>query len=193
MRAPTTTRSAGFFIVMKKIHILVLILLVAGVATSAWYTKRPAATITYGSQAVVFPVGAEGENYADQTSVSESATPVSNAVAPNTGEEKKGAEPTKESTCETLRIVVESAAYSACAAAEMTVLAAMHIATSEGLTFSGREYPSLGFYIESINGKKAENGYYWFLYINGISSTEGASAAHVQAGETVEWLYKKSY
>lgn len=66
-------------------------------------------------------------------------------------------------------------------------------AEDEGLAFIGKEYPSLGLFIESINGKKAESGYYWFLYINGVSSTQGVSSARISPGDVIEWRYKQSY
>ncbi len=66
------------------------------------------------------------------------------------------------------------------------------LASSSNFTFAGREYPSLGFFVESINGKKGTNGYYWFLYVNGKSSDTGASETHLKTGDVIEWKYEKS-
>lgn len=60
-------------------------------------------------------------------------------------------------------------------------------------TFSGREYPSLGFFVESINGKYGGDGFYWILYVNGASSNTGASQTKLHAGDAVEWRYEKGY
>jgi len=74
------------------------------------------------------------------------------------------------------------------------VIDAMRTAASAGhLTFTTREYPGMGQFIDSINGKKNENGTYWILYINDTSSTLGASTASIGPGDTVEWRYKNSY
>lgn len=76
---------------------------------------------------------------------------------------------------------------------EGTVLEAMQsYEARSSFTFSGTEHPALGFFVESINGKKNEDGYYWFLYINGTSSPLGASQALVHTGDVVEWRYKTS-
>lgn len=69
----------------------------------------------------------------------------------------------------------------------------MHSATAHGdFSFEGKEYPSLGYFVESINGTKSADGFYWFLYINDTSSPLGASSALVQVGDVVEWRYKTS-
>lgn len=75
-----------------------------------------------------------------------------------------------------------------------TVIDAMHALASNGkLAFTGRDYPGLGFFVDSINGTKNAGGMNWFLYVNGVSATEGASSAVVNSGDVIEWRYKKSY
>jgi hypothetical protein len=75
-----------------------------------------------------------------------------------------------------------------------TVLASMRAyAEAGGITFTGTEYPGLGFFVESINGRENARNYSWFLYLNGISSQTGASATVVREGDIVEWRYKDSY
>ena len=64
---------------------------------------------------------------------------------------------------------------------------------TSGFTFTGKDYPSLGFFVESIDGKRNGDGKYWILYINGTSSDLGASRATIHAGDTVEWRFEKSY
>ncbi len=67
------------------------------------------------------------------------------------------------------------------------------LSSTTNFTFSGRDYSSLGFFVESINGKKNSDGAYWFLYVNGTSSDTGASQTMLHAGDTVEWRYEKNY
>lgn len=75
-----------------------------------------------------------------------------------------------------------------------TVLEAMRAyASTTDFAFMGKDYPSLGFFVESIGGKKNADGFYWILYVNGKSSDLGASVAHVRAGDTIEWRYEKGY
>ena len=73
-----------------------------------------------------------------------------------------------------------------------TVLAAMYAyASSSSFAFTGENYPSLGFFVDSIGGRANADGNYWILYVNGTSSSLGASSAMVSSGDTVEWRYEK--
>jgi hypothetical protein len=75
-----------------------------------------------------------------------------------------------------------------------TVIIAMRTLSDAGaLSFTGRDYPALGFFVDSIDGKKNAGGNYWMLYRNGISETVGATSAAVKAGDTIEWRYEKGY
>lgn len=75
-----------------------------------------------------------------------------------------------------------------------TVLDAMRaLASTTPFAFSGREYPSLGFFVESINGKRNADGLYWFLYINNKSSNTGVSNTTLHPGDTVEWRFERDY
>ena len=79
--------------------------------------------------------------------------------------------------------------------AETTVLGAMeqYAAANHGFSFSGRDFPGLGFYVEELNGKKSGSGFYWILYVNGTSSELGASSVRVHPGDVVKWRYEKGY
>jgi hypothetical protein len=75
-----------------------------------------------------------------------------------------------------------------------TVLDVMHTLAAEGsLSFSGRDFPSLGFFVEEINGHKGAGGYYWILHINGTPSQKGASQAVISPEDVVEWRYEEGY
>jgi len=67
------------------------------------------------------------------------------------------------------------------------------LAANNAFRFTGENYPSLGFFVESIDSKKNSNGYYWILYVNGKSADLGASSIQVHSGDTIEWRYAKSY
>jgi hypothetical protein len=74
-----------------------------------------------------------------------------------------------------------------------TVLEAMVLEDASGFTFTTKNYPALGVFVESINGKENRDGKYWILYLNGATSTLGASSARVSPGDRVEWRYEDSY
>ena len=66
--------------------------------------------------------------------------------------------------------------------------------SEQTFTFSGKEYPSLGFFIEEINGKKNDptNDTYWLYYINGQLANIGISNYQIKQGDIIEWKYVKS-
>src|SRR3989344_4494765 len=89
---------------------------------------------------------------------------------------------------------VAGSSYTAFAPAGSTVIDAMKIlASTTGFSFNGKDYPSLGFFVDSINGKKAGSGYNWILYVNGKLSGTGASQTTLKAGDAIEWRYEASY
>ena len=89
---------------------------------------------------------------------------------------------------------VAGSSYTAFATAGSTVIDAMRVLSSTtDFAFSGRDYPSLGFFVESINGQMAENGHNWILYVNGKLSGTGASQTTLKAGDAIEWRYEKNY
>ena len=63
---------------------------------------------------------------------------------------------------------------------------------SEGeVSFSGKEYSSMGFFVEEINGVKNDNlaGKYWIYYINGQSAQVGISNYIIKPNDLIEWKY----
>ncbi len=74
-----------------------------------------------------------------------------------------------------------------------TVIDAMraYAETNASFTVSGHEFSGLGFFVDAINRVENTDGYYWTLFINGTLSEQGASAARVVPGDTVEWRYQK--
>jgi hypothetical protein len=147
---------------MKK-NILIALILLTGIAGSVWYAQKP----PHAAEVPIPPAAPSSKPLAEQT-----------IPAPK--------------NCESATLVVASSTpYEACVEPGDTVLALMRRLGAQGLSFSGKEYPSLGFFVESINGKESADGLYWFLYINGESSDSGASSANVAPGDAVEWRYKK--
>lgn len=62
--------------------------------------------------------------------------------------------------------------------------------SSGSLTYTSRAYPTLGSFLESIDGLKNQDGFYWMLYINGSSASVGMSHAQVVPGDRIEWRYE---
>lgn len=61
---------------------------------------------------------------------------------------------------------------------------------SAEITYVSKEYPTLGSFLESLQGIRNANGKYWMLSINGIRSSVGMSQAEVVAGDTIVWTYE---
>lgn len=61
----------------------------------------------------------------------------------------------------------------------------------DNFQFSGREYPSLGFFVEEINGIKNNptNNEYWGYYINGKTATVGISLYILKLNDLIKWQY----
>ena len=92
-----------------------------------------------------------------------------------------------------MSVIVGEATYVGSVPAGSTVLDLMNALKAEGLRFEGKEFPGLGLRIDSVNGVSSDNGYYWFLYVNGKSSDAGVSQTKVLPGDVVEWRYKNGY
>lgn len=60
--------------------------------------------------------------------------------------------------------------------------------------FSGKEYSTLGYFVEEINGQKnnPETGKYWIYYTNDQPAKEGVSTHLLTEGETIEWKYENN-
>lgn len=88
-------------------------------------------------------------------------------------------------------LIAGSSTYAAYIPGPETVAALMRqLASTTGFNFTGKEYPSLGLFVESIDGTQNHGSDYWFLYIDGTSSMKGASTAMVHPGDTIEWKYE---
>ena len=132
------------------------------------------------SHVVVLPAQEQPAAPAATSSPSSTSTPPS-AVATST------------SGRTSITVAVGTAHYTADVANGTTVIDAMRSLAGEGFSFTGREYPSLGFFVDSIGGKKNADGYYWILYVNGTSSELGASSVVPHSGDAIEWRYEKGY
>lgn len=78
--------------------------------------------------------------------------------------------------------------------ATTTVIDAMQRASTRGdITFKATEHPGLGSFVYSIDGIEGKNGWYWFLYIDGVRSSLGATRTTVAPESLVEWRYENGY
>lgn len=74
-----------------------------------------------------------------------------------------------------------------------TVLSAMEAhQASTSFSFTGRTFPGLGVFVESIQGRPNADGMYWILYVNDAPASLGASRFKVTSGDVVEWRYEES-
>lgn len=63
---------------------------------------------------------------------------------------------------------------------------------TRGFRFEGREFQDLGFFVESINGKRQDplRGFYWIYKINGQKAKVGVSGYKVKQNDVIEWAYE---
>jgi hypothetical protein len=86
---------------------------------------------------------------------------------------------------------VGSTTYPLILHSDETVIEAMRELSAAGdLAFTGRQFPGLGFFVDSLNGIQNTGGKYWVFYLNGVSSTEGASSVVLKKGDVVEWKFR---
>jgi len=57
--------------------------------------------------------------------------------------------------------------------------------------YSGKNYSSLGFFVEEVNGVKNTNKY-WVYYLNGVSAKAGISTQKINSGDNIKWSYENS-
>jgi hypothetical protein len=76
----------------------------------------------------------------------------------------------------------------------LEVMRQLTIQSAQSFTFSGKEYPSLGFFVEEINGTKNDlaNEKYWIYYINGKPAQIGISNYKIKQNDLIEWKYETS-
>lgn len=55
------------------------------------------------------------------------------------------------------------------------------------ITFSGKNYPGLGFFVTDIGTLHAGSGKYLLYYINGKEATVGISSYTLKDGDIIEW------
>ena len=164
-------------------YLSIIGILLIGIAGSVWYTQSaevPQQTSDIVS-GYVTTTGPEGDLVEPAPKVVPLPPPPSSASELPSSHE-----------CERASLSISGKLYTPCATG-VTVLELMRALSSEGLTFSGKEYTGLGYFVESINGTKAESGMYWSLYKNGTYSEFGAAQAKVAPGDQFEWRLEKSY
>lgn len=57
----------------------------------------------------------------------------------------------------------------------------------KNFTFKAKEYPSLGYFIDEINGVRGQMNSYWIYYINGEESSVGVSWYVLKDGDIINW------
>ncbi len=64
---------------------------------------------------------------------------------------------------------------------------------TSGLSFRGKDFGGIGFFVEEINGVSQHHPMYWIYSINGKKSQVGVSQYRLQPGDVISWSYEKSY
>lgn len=90
-------------------------------------------------------------------------------------------------------LAVEGKAYSVSLPKASSVYDLMVVAQeTSDFQFRGKEFPSLGFFIQEINGleQSPRLGKYWIYYINGKKAEVGISAYTVNINDIISWSYE---
>lgn len=115
----------------------------------------------------------------------ESATSTTKTDSP----EKKAAEEISFSKQATLRVGED--VFTIQVSEQATVYDAMNNLMSEGkMTFDGKDYPGLGFFVTQINSLISSDGKNLMYYINGKEASLGVSTYVIKEGDIIEWKLK---
>lgn len=101
----------------------------------------------------------------------------------------------KEVNIETVTLKINNQEYNTNLGESNTVYEVMEkLAQESNFSFSGKEYSSLGFFVDEINGVKNNNktGEYWIYYVNGVSAKVGISNYLLNNNDLIEWKYESS-
>lgn len=60
----------------------------------------------------------------------------------------------------------------------------------DDIAYTSKQYPTMGSFLDSLQGVRNANGKYWMLSINGTVSPVGMSQAQVSKGDTIVWTYE---
>ena len=167
---------------MKKYHVLAFVLVF--LAGSAYYVQQYSI-----ESAAIDPVVA-----AATSAPPVSTTQTASVAVPKPQKVSKTPPPPSPEQKQNVTLLVPGKSYGAYAGVGSSTLDVMRsLASTSDFTFTGKEYPSLGFFVESINGKAAERGFVWIFYVNGKEAQKGISQTMLSSGDTVEWKYEDNY
>lgn len=71
-----------------------------------------------------------------------------------------------------------------------TAMQRLQVENINNFNFKYREYPSLGVFVNEINGIKDGDGRYWFYYINKKEASIGISKYILKEGDIINWELK---
>lgn len=57
----------------------------------------------------------------------------------------------------------------------------------DNFSFNYKEYPSLGIFVDEINGIRGEPGKYWIYYVNGVEASVSVSKYVLKEGDIISW------
>ena len=90
--------------------------------------------------------------------------------------------------------IVTSIEYRDTLEGEISVYDFMSNLQSESkISFTKKDYLSMGKFIDSINGIKNTGSQYWIYYVNGEKANVGVSNYKINKGDIVSWKYEKNY
>ncbi len=141
-------------------------------------------------------LGLQKENEAYQSVTLENEAPpkkletVTTIVAP-----KEKEPPVVENTLELYTtFIIEDKTFSVPFIEGESVFDVMTTAMKKDIfTFGGREFSGIGFFVDELNGKKAERGTNFILWVNGKKAVVGVSDYKLLKTDIISWTYENNY
>lgn len=109
-----------------------------------------------------------------------------------TATDEKPSETVQPAVTITSTIYVNDQKYELVLPKNSSVHQAMNLLSQQtNFTFGGKQYASLGFFVDEINGLKnnSKTNQYWIYYINDQSAKVGISNYNIKSGDIIKWRY----
>lgn len=147
--------------------------------------------VVFGGLALFFSYKNSTES--NEVITNQITTPFQPKVEPpllNQGGEERGGNPVSQKTTESKALSVTVSAGNTTIYLEPNVIfydALVEAKDSGKITFSGKNYPGLGFFVTDIGALHTGNGKSLLYYINGKQASVGVSSYTLKDGDVIEW------
>ena len=127
--------------------------------------------------------------------VNQSVSAVNETVPGGDGAREKEVEIVQSENMYPAALYIGSEKFGASVLPRSTVYDLMDSLKNKGaLSFSGKNYSGIGFFVEEINGIKnnPKTGEFWIYYINNKPANVGISGYELKPGDVISWKYENA-